>query len=77
MLDQIVLFITWIVLPYLAYWSYVTPSMMWMFLTITILLDASSYVVNYIAVRVAAQFVVLKARILTWIFGERIARWMG
>jgi len=68
---EIALFLfTWIVLPLLAYWSYVPPSMMWTFLVMTILLDLSSFILKYITARIAARFADLKARIITRIFGE-------
>ncbi len=54
---QLALFLfTWVVLPYLVYWSYVTfvtPSMLWTFLTITILLEFISFGIMYIMIRIS------------------------
>ena len=76
---QILSILAWLVFPYIVYWSYMahlTPAMAWTFLAIMLLLELSSFVVNYLMVRVAAWFVGLKARIATRIFGARMAGWI-
>ena len=69
----------WCVLPYLAWWTYktyVTPSMVWMCLAMTMIIETSSLVIAYMTIRIASWFIEFNTKLMTRTFGPRIAAWI-